>query len=93
MRKVKVRDRNVKVTKIAHRKASAEGEIGSPLQGKLATVNVKLGDDVKVNTPLFTVEAMKMETTIAAHKAGKIKDIVLKAGTLVEQDDLVIVIE
>ncbi|MFY8033284.1 MAG: pyruvate carboxylase, partial [Flexibacteraceae bacterium] len=49
MRKVKVRDRNVKVTKIAHRKASAEGEIGSPLQGKLATVNVKLGDDVKVN--------------------------------------------
>lgn len=93
MRKVKVRDRNVKVTKIAHRKASAEGEIGSPLQGKLATVNVKLGDEVKVNTPLFTVEAMKMETTIAAHKAGKIKDIVLKAGTLVEQDDLVIVIE
>jgi pyruvate carboxylase len=93
MRKVKVRDRNVKVTKIAHRKASAEGEIGSPLQGKLATVNVKVGDTVKINTPLFNVEAMKMETTIAAHKPGKIKDIVLKAGTLVEQDDLVIVIE
>ncbi len=93
MRKVKVRDRNVKVTKIAHRKASAEGEIGSPLQGKLATLNVKVGDTVKINAPLFTVEAMKMETTIAAHKAGKVKDIVLKAGTLVEQDDLVIVIE
>jgi pyruvate carboxylase len=88
-----VRDRTVKVTKVAHRKASQDGEIGSPLQGKLATVLVQKGLEVKVNTPLFVVEAMKMETTIAAHKAGIIKDIILPPGTLVEQDDLVIVME
>jgi len=92
-RKVRVRDRTVKVTKVAHRKAIQDGEIGSPLQGKLATVLVQKGLEVKVNTPLFVVEAMKMETTIAAHKAGIIKDIILSPGTLVEQDDLVIVME
>lgn len=62
-------------------------------QGMLSKIFVKAGQEVKKNTPLFTIEAMKMETTITANKDLKIKDITLKEGTLVESDDLVMEVE
>ncbi len=93
-RQVLVKDRKIKVTKISNKKIShqQEEEIGAPLQGKLSKILVKKGDVVKENTPLFVIEAMKMETTVAASKAGTIKNIVLEGG-LVEQDDFVIEME
>ena len=39
---------------------------------------------------MFTIEAMKMETTITAQRELKIKKIYLKEGTLVESEDLVL---
>lgn len=92
-RVIEVKDQSYNVTKVSNRKAEAEGEIGSPLQGRLAEVKVKPGDTVDDNQPLFVIEAMKMETTVSAPKAGKVKSIVLKAGDMVEQDDLVIEME
>jgi pyruvate carboxylase len=55
-------------------------------------VLVKLGDEVTVNMPLYTVEAMKMETTITAMQAGTVQEVVLAAGTLVDAADCVLVI-
>jgi pyruvate carboxylase len=89
-RAIEVRDKQFKATKISNRKASQAHEIGAPLQGKLSRVLVQSGDVVEKNTPLFTIEAMKMESTIVAPQSGKIKAIVLAAGQLVEQDDLII---
>jgi pyruvate carboxylase len=65
-------------------------DVGAPLQGSLAKILVKEGDVVQANTPLFIIEAMKMESTIIAHTAGTVEKIHLKEKTLVEQDDLVI---
>ncbi|MEY5046982.1 MAG: hypothetical protein RLZZ175_341 [Bacteroidota bacterium] len=92
-RRVQVKDHSYTSTKALHRKAEKENEIGSPLQGKLAKVMVKVGQTVKENTPLFIIEAMKMETNITASAPAKIKKIELKEGELVEQDDLVIELE
>jgi len=78
------------VKKVAHTKATAETHIGTPLQGMLSKVFVKPGDQVKKNTPLFTIEAMKMETTITAPKDFRIEKVVLAEGNLVEADDLVL---
>jgi pyruvate carboxylase len=39
------------------------------------------------------IEAMKMETTITAPEAGKVKKLHLHAGELVEQGDLVVEFE
>jgi pyruvate carboxylase len=89
-RRFKLRDENLTVTKVYNRKASAAGEVGAPLQGRIAQLMVKEGDQVKENQPLFVIEAMKMETTIAAPAAGTISKIHLNAGTMVEQDDLVV---
>lgn len=91
-RSVQVKDKAIKTTKVANRKASGEHEIGAPLQGKLARIAVKAGDKVEKNQALFVVEAMKMETSITANRAMTIRDIVLKEGDMVEQDDCVLVV-
>jgi pyruvate carboxylase len=89
-RRLQVRDASFQSSVQSHRKASGDKEIGSPLPGRLAKILVKTGDEVSVNTPLFVIEAMKMESTITATQAGKVKEITLAAGTLVAQDDLVL---
>jgi pyruvate carboxylase len=89
-RSVEVADKKAGVKKVAHTKATADTHIGTPLQGMLSKVFVKPGDQVKKNTPLFTIEAMKMETTITAPKDFRIEKVVLAEGNLVEADDLVL---
>jgi pyruvate carboxylase len=92
-RSIIVKDNNVKVTKIANTKATRTNEIGSPLQGNLSKILVKEGDEIKLNQPLFIIEAMKMESTITAPTAGKVSKVHLKERSLVEQDDLVVEFE
>lgn len=94
-RRIQVRDTSFKSTKVANRKATEgnEKEVGAPLQGKLSSVSVKVGQKVEENEPLFIVEAMKMETTIAAPKDGKVKAVYLTQGVMVDQDDLVVEFE
>ena len=67
--------------------------IGAPLQRLLSKVLVKKGQKVKNNEPLFLIEAMKMETTVTAHKPGKIARITLKDGDMVQANDLILEIE
>ncbi len=94
-RNVEVQDSSIKVDKIVHAKVDKADakQIGAPLQGSLSSVLVKAGQEVKKNEPLFIIEAMKMETTITANEDGVIKKIVLKSGTMVEADDLVITLK
>lgn len=89
-RSIEVADKKAVIKKVQHKKASGDLQIGTPLQGMLSKLFVKAGDKVTRNTPLFTIEAMKMETTITASKDLKIKSIVLHEGTLVESDDLIV---
>ncbi|MCF8243967.1 MAG: pyruvate carboxylase [Saprospiraceae bacterium] len=89
-RTVKVRDKNVKSELVLNKKAEREKEVGAPLQGSLGSILVKEGDVVKQHQPLFTIEAMKMESTVAAPMAGTVKKIFLPVKTLVLQGDAVI---
>ncbi len=90
-RNIEVQDRSVQVIRQENRKAEKENDchVASPLQGMLSKVFVKKGDQVRKNQPLFMVEAMKMETNIAANHDGIVGEIVLTPGTLVNTDDLV----
>jgi len=92
-RSVQIRDETVVPKTAANRKAMERHEIGSPLMGKLATILVKTGDVVDKDTPVFIIEAMKMETTITAPFESTIKAVHLQAGELVAQGDLVIELE
>lgn len=92
-RSVQVHDKNELVEVALHRKASGDKEVGVPLQGNLSKILVEEGQEIDVNTPLFIIEAMKMESTITSPVAGTVKKIHLKEKTLVEQDDLVVELE
>lgn len=92
-RAIEAADRKATVTKAVHAKAMGEKQIGAPLQGLLRKIFVKPGQAIKKNTPLFTIEAMKMETTITAPADIKIKSIHLNEGTLVASEDLVVEME
>ena len=53
----------------------------------------KAGQEVEEGTPLFVIEAMKMETTISAPRPGTVRQVHLQDGDMVEQDDLVVELE
>jgi pyruvate carboxylase len=89
-RGVVIKDKNVKTTFVSNLKVTASNHIGSPLQGSLSKIIVKEGQQVELNQPLFIIEAMKMESTVTAPRAGVISKIYLKGKTLVQQDDLVL---
>jgi pyruvate carboxylase len=77
-RSIPVRDRKIKVEGVVHRKATTTKEVGSPLQGSISKILVEVGDEVTTTTPLFAIEAMKMESTVTAPLEGVVKAIHLR---------------
>ena len=65
----------------------------SPMPGKVIKVLVNPGDEVKENTPLMILEAMKMEHVIKAPTKGKIKGIQYKVGDFVQDGKTLITFE
>ncbi len=95
LRNMLVKDKSVKVDKVENVKADSSNpkQIGAPLQGMLSGVLVKKGQPIKKNQPLFVIEAMKMETTVTATEEGEVDKIQLHGGSLVNTDDLVLVLK
>ena len=94
-RNLEVRDRHVEVKTVHNQKADRADpqQLGAPLQGLLSKVLVEPGQQVAKNTPLFVIEAMKMETTITAPADLTVARVVLEGGARVQADDLVLTVE
>jgi len=69
-----------------------EGAVKAPMTGKIVSVRVKKGDNVKQNQVLCTVEAMKMENEITAPKTGTISEVNISEGSPVSEGDTLFVI-
>lgn len=93
-RNVHIKDQTLGIESVINTKADPDNEkhIGAPLQGLLSKVLVKVGDKVKKNQALFVLEAMKMETTVAANGSGKVEKVVLEEGSRVGAEDLILII-
>jgi pyruvate carboxylase len=65
-------------------------QVGAPMPGLVVTVSVRLGDVVPAGHKLLSLEAMKMETTLYAERAGKIAELLVKPGTQVDANDLLL---
>jgi len=68
-------------------------QVGAPMPGVVVSVNVAAGEPVAAGQKLFTLEAMKMETTIYADRAGQVAEVLVQAGTQVEAGDLLLRLE
>ena len=68
-------------------------QVGAAMPGMVVTVAVKAGDKVIKGQKLFTLEAMKMETTVNSEVDGRIADVLVKPGSRIETGDLLLRIE
>jgi biotin carboxyl carrier protein len=71
--------------------AAVAGAIKSPLAGKVMSVEVKPGQDVKEGQQIMTLEAMKMNTYIYAPKTGRISTVQVNPGDAVEEGAVLMV--
>jgi acetyl/propionyl-CoA carboxylase alpha subunit len=67
-----------------HARGLAASEITAPMPGKVLSVMVKAGDAVVAGQPLVVIEAMKMETTLAAESDAIVKRVAVSAGEMVD---------
>ncbi len=72
--------------------ASTGDELRSPMQGTVLKVLVEDGSVVEQGALVAIVEAMKMETEVLAHKAGRIAELRVAVGAAVAQGDTLAVI-
>lgn len=74
--------------------AGARGaRVKPPMPGKIVTVAVNDGDEVKAGQVLVILEAMKMQNEIVAPAAGTVKKVHVKPGQNVEGKDVLIEME
>ena len=60
--------------------------VSAPMPGRIIQVLVKPGDEVKAGQDVVILEAMKMENSIMASKAGTIKQVLVAEGDAVSAD-------
>jgi len=64
-----------------------------PITGKIISINVKVGDEVKEGDILCLLESMKMENPILAPVDGTIAQIGITVDQVVKPSDIVAIIE
>jgi pyruvate carboxylase subunit B len=69
------------------------GAVISSMQGMVLSLNVKVGDTVKVDDALFSIEAMKMQNEIKSPHAGTVKEVLIYEGEVINAGDVLMVIE
>ncbi|MDP9068639.1 MAG: carbamoyl phosphate synthase [Actinomycetota bacterium] len=74
-------------------RAAAGGELVAPMQGTILKVLAAEGDRVEAGDEVVVLEAMKMETTIAAARAGVITAMAVGPGDTVGAGEVVAVVE
>lgn len=68
-------------------------KIVAPIPGIVLSIDVKVGDTLKVGDRMLVLEAMKMENNIVCEKAGTITAINITVGQQVLQDQVMIELE
>lgn len=65
-------------------------QVGAPMPGAVVTVAVHVGQKVTKGQPLVSIEAMKMETVIAAERDGVVAAVHVVPGDRIEAKDLLV---
>jgi len=61
-----------------------DGVVRSPMPGRILSVNISVGDTVKKGQPIFILESMKMENTIASSIDGTVTSVHVGASDSVQ---------
>ena len=69
---------------------TVKSKILSPIPGIILSIDVKVGDTIKIGDRLLVLEAMKMENNITSEQAGTVSAVHVKVGQQVLQSELMI---
>ncbi|MCC5834229.1 MAG: acetyl-CoA carboxylase biotin carboxyl carrier protein subunit [Opitutales bacterium] len=72
--------------------SGGDGELLSPLAGKVVSIDKAVGSEVAEGDTVMTLEAMKMNTSVQADRAGKIEKVLVAAGDSVEEGQALLII-
>ena len=68
-------------------------EIKANMTGTIIGVLVNVGDSVAIDQDVISIESMKMEMSIQATAAGKVKEILVKAEDFVQEGQALLTLE
>ena len=68
-------------------------EVRAPIPGRVVSVSVMEGDQVKAGQALVVLEAMKMENQICAEGPGRVERVMVAPGATVESGQVLVVVE
>jgi methylmalonyl-CoA carboxyltransferase 1.3S subunit len=80
-------------SRVAETHSADEKAYQSPVNGLVIRVNVTPGQELKAGDLILVLEAMKMETSITAHHAGRVKSVNAKAGEPVTLHQVLVELE
>jgi pyruvate carboxylase len=95
-REIAVLDRTIALEGAGRRVKAEPGNplhVAAPMPGAVVTVVIAAGEEVAAGQKLLTLEAMKMETTLYAERAGRIAEVLARPLTQVEAGDLLLRME
>ena len=95
-RQAALRSLEGQVADLAPRRKAEEGNdthVAAPMPGAVSVVSVIPGMEVKAGDVLMTIEAMKMETVLHAHRDGTVAEVVVQPGQQIEAKDLLLVLQ
>lgn len=72
---------------------AAKASIKAPMPGLVASVLVKVGDEVRKDQTLLTLSAMKLENDIRSPLAGRVTAVSVIAGQAVDKNFVMAVVE
>ena len=93
LRPIDVRDRTIDaaLNEIERADPANPGHVAAPVIGAVI-IQVSAGDEVEAGAAVAVIEAMKMESTIAAPISGRVERVAVGNGTRVERGDLLVVL-
>ena len=94
-REVLIADDSLSSTIKSHPKADPGNpmQVAAPMPGLVVNVAIAVGNKVNKGQKLFTLEAMKMESTIYAETEGTVAEVLVTPATQVEAGDLMMRLE
>ncbi len=81
------------ITQSSRPKARKEGDVTTPIPGKVTSIKVSVGTKISEGDTVLTVEAMKMENEVHTPISGVVKKILVKIGDSVNPDETLIEVE
>ncbi len=70
--------------------AAGDGDVISPLAGKVVSIDAPVGTAVKAGEKVVTLEAMKMNTIVASPVDGTVKSVAVQVGDGVEEGQVLL---